>query len=67
MARLKVYPFEVLNYTPEQSPRSGRFGTLDAIGKLHGAKAIMAKGVEIDESQLDPDFPGMTRKNFEPQ
>ncbi len=61
MARVMVYRFEVLNYLRKQNPRSSQMGTLKAIGDLHGAKPLMESGIEIDEAEFDPDFPGMTR------
>jgi hypothetical protein len=39
-------------------------GTLERIGKIQGAKPLMDKGIEIDESQLDPNEPGLTAVDF---
>ena len=66
MVSVMVYPFEALNYRPGEGPRSRRMGTSEAISRIHGAKPIMDSGVEIDESQLDPDLPGMTPVDFKP-
>lgn len=65
MARVTVYPFKRYDVSSDQSPPT-RYGTLDAIRKMHGAKPIIGKGVEIDEAQLDPDLPGMTPRDFKP-
>jgi hypothetical protein len=65
MARVMVYPFERHDISSDQSP-SIRYGTLEAIRRMHGAKPIMNKGVEIDEDELDPDLPGTALRDFKP-
>jgi hypothetical protein len=60
MARLTVYPFRVYDISSDEEKLSRRMGTIDAIAKIHGAKALLERGVEIDKSRLDPGYPGLT-------
>lgn len=69
MARVTVYPFDVFDMKEDRYERSPRMGTLkgiQTIAKVSGAKPVLDKGVEIDESQLDPRADGLTFPNFVP-
>jgi hypothetical protein len=50
----------------ERSPRMGTLKGIQTIAKVSGAKPVLDKGVEIDESQLDPRADGLTFPNFVP-
>jgi hypothetical protein len=66
MARVKVYPFRVYDINKDDGVPSRRMGTLNAIEKIHGAKAVMEGEVEINDAQLDPGYTGLTPIDFRP-
>jgi len=60
-----VYRFQVYDIRSDEFQQSQRWGTLDAIATLAGGQPI-GEGIEVEESELGDEVPGMTRRGYFP-
>lgn len=65
MSTVTVYRWQKYDITSDGVQRSRRWAMLDAIERACG-EPVDRVGVEVDESELDPDTPGMTPRDWTP-
>jgi hypothetical protein len=66
MKKVKVYRFEMFDIRTDMYQQSSRFGTLEAIKEITGARVLQDKFIDVDESAVQSDIPGLTARNFHP-
>ena len=65
MSNVTVHRWRLYDIASDQTVISRRLATQEAIDRARG-EAIPGTAVQVSESDLDPDCPGMTPRNFEP-
>ena len=65
MGKITVYQFEMYHTMHDVMHKSRRWGTREAIDKIHG-NLIDGTGVEVDEATLGKDIPGLSDIGYDP-
>jgi hypothetical protein len=65
MRKVKVYQFTIYDIGSDGEQKSRRWATREAI-KLRSGTVIENTATEVDESVLNSDVEGMTRRDFDP-
>ncbi len=66
MRKITIYQFEVYNAQDDQMIKSRRWGTSEAIEQIAHGRMLRNTAVEVDESAVASDIPGLTEKDFIP-
>ena len=66
MRRITIYQFEVYNPQDDQMIKSRRWGTSEAIEQIAHGRVLRNTAVEVDESAVASDIPGLSEKDFIP-
>lgn len=61
-----VYKFEIFDINSDMFRQSRRWGTLEAIKEISG-RVLYDTAIEVDESAIASDIPGLTERNFNPR
>jgi hypothetical protein len=65
MSTVTVYRWQKYDIATDEVLKSRRWATLEAIERACG-EPVDRFGVEVDASELDPDTPSMTPRNWRP-
>lgn len=65
MTKVKIYQFRKYDISIDSHRKSRRWGTKEAIARVQG-EPLEETGIEVDESALSDDAPGMTAIGFMP-
>jgi hypothetical protein len=66
MPKITIYQFEVYDPQNDQMKKSRRWGTREAVEKITHGKVLDNTAIEVDESAVASDIPGLTEKDFIP-
>lgn len=65
MGKTTVHRWRRYDIASDEYVTSRRYGSQEAIDRV-GGEIIPESSVEIDDIELDPDFPGMTTRSYSP-
>jgi hypothetical protein len=66
MAQVTIYQFQVYDIQSDEIVKSKRCGTAKAIREIVGGEILEDTAVEVEESVVRSDIPGLTAINFDP-
>ncbi len=66
MGKITIYQCEVYNPQDAQMMKSRRWGTSEAVEQIAHGRVLRNTAVEVDESAVASDVPGLTEMDFLP-
>lgn len=66
MATVTIYQFEVYDIQSDQTIKSRRWGTAEAIKEIACGRLLEDTAIEVDESVVASDIHGFTVRDFNP-
>jgi hypothetical protein len=67
VATVTIYQFEVYDIQSDQTIKSRRWGTAEAIKEIACGRVIKDTAIEVDESSVASDIHGFTVRDFNPR